>query len=371
MEIYIGVILSFILSLISGLVVIPLIIKFCIKHRLFDQPNMRKVHTTAIPRLGGICFFPIALIALVMALVFVNITRVDNTTLTLSVWTLNFFISLLTIYVLGFLDDILGLDAKIKFAVQTLAASLLPLSGLYLHSFEGLFGIGEVHWLVGALLSILIVVYICNAINLIDGIDGLAGCLSIIAFGGFLVMFMAHGLIVYSALIAAMIGVLTAYVRFNLFGSEQHRTKIFMGDAGSLSIGFTLAFLFLKNTAPFPTGNLTEPEQLVMTCSLFVVPAFDVLRVSVARIRHRLSIFTADKNHIHHKLMRAGLNQHQALIAIIAFAIAVVAVDALIVSLVNPNIVLLLDIIMWILYNFIIDKTIQKLGGESFLLPNQ
>lgn len=369
MNIYLVVIGALLLSLISGLIVIPKVIRYCTKHDLFDQYNARKLHKTAIPRLGGICFLPIAVLAL--AIVIVCLINGDATqTVSLNIWTLAFFWGQLTVYLLGFIDDIIGIKAKTKFVIQIIAASLLPFSGLYLHSLGGILGIYEIHWIIGSLLSIFIIVYICNAINLIDGIDGLAAGLSIIAFSGFLIMFMASGMIVYSALIASIIGVLTAYFRFNVFGSEQRQTKIFMGDAGSLSIGFTLAFLFLK-ASTLPSSNfLFGQERLIMACSLLAVPVFDVVRVSICRIRHHVSIFTPDKNHIHHKLLRAGLNQHQALVAIISFAVLIIIVNALIVKILNPTIILSINIVIWLFFNHCINRSIKKLGRRTFLRPS-
>lgn len=370
MSILIFVLSAFLASFLLGLAIIPIIIRFCIKHRLFDEPNARKVHNNAIPRLGGICFLPIALIALLLVMFYDAIVGyTHNGTITVSLWTISFFISLTIIYILGFVDDIVGLDAKLKFGVQNVAAMILPLTGLKFYTFGGLLGIGELNWIVGFAFSVFVIVFICNAINLIDGIDGLSAGISIISLVGFLVLFVSAGIETYSVLIAALIGVLCAYLRFNLFGSEKRRTKIFMGDAGSLSVGFILAFLLLKATAPYPVGLMKSDGILISACSFLVVPVFDVIRVSLARLMHKRGIFSPDKNHIHHKLLRSGMNQYQALVTILTFAIAVIIVDAVLVDRVNPNVILGLDILLWLAFNWCINKAIRKRGQEPFLIP--
>lgn len=370
MSILIFVLLAFLASLLLGLAIIPVIIRFCIKHRLFDEPNARKVHRNAIPRLGGICFLPIAMIALLGVMFYDSVGGyMHNSSITVSLWTVSFFISLAIIYILGFVDDIVGLDAKLKFGVQTFAAAILPLTGLKFYTFGGLLGIGELNCVFGFLFSVFVIVFICNAINLIDGIDGLSAGLAIISLVGFLVLFMSAGVETYSVLIAAFIGVLCAYLRFNLFGSEKRRTKIFMGDAGSLSVGFILAFLLLKATAPYPVGIMKSDGILISACSFLVVPVFDVIRVSLARLSHKRGIFSPDKNHIHHKLLRTGMNQYQALVTILAFAIFVIVVDAVLVDRVNPNVILALDVLLWLVFNWHINKAIRKRGKEPFLMP--
>ena len=134
----------------------------------------------------------------------------------------------------GIVDDILGLSPLIKFIVQIIAACALPLSGLYINNMYGFFGIHEIPYYIGFPLTVLTIVFIDNAINLIDGIDGLAASLSIIALSGFLYMFIVQNVWSYSILIAGLIGVLVAFMYFNLFGSAENNRKIFMGDSGSL-----------------------------------------------------------------------------------------------------------------------------------------
>ena len=219
MNIYIYyVIFAFIISLISGAVLIPVIIKFCRKHKLYDLPDTRKLHNTMIPRLGGIAFLPSMLFAFIMSLLVLSHV-LGGMEVTIGLWSCVFIVSIFIIYSVGVIDDLIGLGPKVKFLAQTLSALLLPLSGLYINNLYGFLGIWDVPFYIGAPLTVFVLVYIDNAINLIDGIDGLAGGLAVISLLGFLFCFMREGVWAYSVLIAGLIGVLTAYLYFNVFGN--------------------------------------------------------------------------------------------------------------------------------------------------------
>ena len=308
------------MSIVCGFIFIPLILNFCEKKGLYDLPNERKVHKNAIPRLGGISFMPSMLVAFVAALL-----MSDNYTgerqVTMSLWSCFFLVSLLLIYGVGIIDDLTGLGAKTKFTVQIMAACLMPLSGLYINNLYGFCGINEIPAWVGMPLTVFIIVFIDNAINLIDGIDGLAGGLSFLALGGFLLCFVREGLFTYSILIAGLMGVLVPYLYFNVLGSVEKKQKIFMGDSGSLTLGFILGFLFIKFAMDNPNVMPFRKDSLLLSFTMLIVPMIDVVRVVIARTLHRRPLFQADKNHIHHKLMRAGMTQHQALVTILLLAL--------------------------------------------------
>ena len=183
------IIIAFLASVGSGVILIPLILDFCKRKGLYDIPNARKLHKNAIPRLGGISFIPSMLLAF-----FIAITLFDGLSnkqhIIISTWSIAFFISLVLIYIVGVIDDPIGLTAKVKFPVQIAAAMLLPLAGLRINDFYGLFGIHEIPFVISILITIFAVVYITNAINLIDGIDGLCSGLSV--FGTWRISVLLH-----------------------------------------------------------------------------------------------------------------------------------------------------------------------------------
>ena len=350
---------AFLVSLICGLVFTPLILDFCKRKRLYDIPNERKIHKNATPRLGGISFFPSMLTAFIIVLLFTPI--VEQNTLPVNIWSAVFLMGLVVIYIIGIVDDLVGLKATSKFLVQIATACLLPFVGLYINNLYGLFGIHEIPYWIGVPLTVFIIVFIDNAINLIDGIDGLAAGLSLLALAGFLAYFMYHGVYVYtySIIIAGMMGALTAFAYFNLFGKAERNTKIFMGDSGSLSLGFTLGFLATKcavdNTNIWPT----RPEAIIVPLTLLFVPTADVVRVTLFRLRHHKSLFDADKNHIHHKLMRTGMNQHQALFCILALATLYIVMNGLLYMVLQPTFIVIIDIVCYCLVNICINKKMK------------
>ncbi len=362
--------LAFILSLCCGMISTPLIQNYCKKKKLYDLPNSRKVHRSAIPRLGGISFLPSMLMAFLAAtLTFNTFTGVSE--VTFSLWSLYFLISLLLIYVVGIVDDVFGLGASMKFLVQILASSLLPLSGLYINNLYGLFGVHDIPYWIGAPLTIFIIVFICNSINLIDGIDGLAGGLSFIALGGFLFCFINEDVWLYCVLIAGLMGVVLSFLYFNIFGNPEKGRKIFMGDSGSLTLGFILGFLAVKYSMDNPNVMFWRPDCLLLSYTFLIVPILDVIRVSTLRFFHHKPIFFADKNHIHHKLMRAGMNQHQALVTILTLAVFYIILNVTLNSCVDTEIVLALDILVWLVFHQVINFAIRKSGKPVFVGSKQ
>ena len=351
-------IIAFVASVICGFVFIPRILNFCKKKNLYDIPNERKVHKNAIPRLGGISFIPSMLVAFFVTLGLITVQ--GDHEVTMSLWSVYFFIGLMMIYTVGLIDDILGLTPINKFIVQILSACALPISGLYFNNFYGFCGINEIPYYLGMPLTVFVVVFIVNAMNLIDGIDGLSGCLSMLALAGFLYSFAIQGMWYYVILIAGLMGVLVPFLYFNIFGDAEKNRKIFMGDAGSLSLGFILAFLCVK----FAMDNqLVMPYRrngMLLSYTLLLVPLFDVVRVSLVRLYHHKSIFIADKNHIHHKLMRAGLTQHQTLIVILMLAIFFIVINHILTRCCIFTCDILIDIVIWVIFHQVLNLLIKR-----------
>lgn len=213
------ILLAFVLSLIFGIVIIPQITSFCKKKNLYDLPNVRKVHSISIPRMGGTCFMPCMIVAALFSVLVYRITKSEQ--LTMSLWSFMFLVSIILVYTVGLIDDIVGVAPRVKFLVQILAASLMPFSGLYINNLYGFMGIETIPFYIGAPLTVFVIVFVDNALNLIDGIDGLAGGLSVLSLIGFLYCFQREGLFVYSVLIAGLIGVVVSFLYYNLYGGKN------------------------------------------------------------------------------------------------------------------------------------------------------
>lgn len=351
---------AFILSMVCGVVFTPIILDYCKRKKIYDIPNERKIHTYAIPRMGGISFFPSMVLAFAVCLVI--ITSYADLDHPLTIWSASFLVGLAIMYFTGIIDDLIGLSATTKFIAQICAATLLPLSGLYINNLYGLFGIYEMPAMVGIPLTIFVIVFIDNAINLIDGIDGLAASVSLLALGGFLVYFCQYGVFTntYTILAAGMMGALVAFLYFNLFGSAEKNTKIFMGDSGSLSLGFTLGFLSIKSAMDVSYIWPLRPEALLVPLTLLFVPVADVVRVTFYRLFHHQPLFDADKNHIHHKLMRAGLTQHQALVLILVFIITINLLTYVLYHTLSTTTILIVNIVMYCMLNIAINLKINS-----------
>lgn len=358
-------ILAFILSAAFGFVFIPQIMNFCMKKKLYDIPNERKVHKNAVPRLGGVSFLPCMVIATLIALIALSYSYGGHKVM-INTWALSFAIGLLMIYAVGLVDDLIGLSAWPKFIVQIIAASLIPFSNLYINDFYGFCGITYLPFYIGAPLTVFILVFIMNSMNLIDGIDGLSGSLSLIALIGFFYCFYREGLTVYCILIAGMAGVIASFLYFNIWGDPKKNRKIFMGDSGSLTIGYILGILLVKFSMNNPQVMPYRRDSMLIAVTLLIVPTFDVARVIIVRMFHHKPIFQADKNHIHHKLMRTGMTQHQALCTILLIAIFFIALNVILFKLTFATVIIFVDILLYILLQYAIDYFIRRNGKEPY-----
>lgn len=358
--------IAFVCSCLGGCITIPMVMDFCKNKGLYDIPNARKIHNNAIPRLGGIVFLPCVFIGCIIVFALAQLS--GESQVTLSLWTVYFAIGIAAIYITGFVDDVIGLNATTKLLVQLAASSTLPFSGLYINNLYGFCGIYEIPYVAGFIFTVVVMAFISNAINLIDGIDGQASGITIIALCGFIYAFAKWGVWYYVIMIAALMGVLVAYTYFNIFGDIKKNRKIFMGDTGSLSIGFLLAFLGLKLSMLNPGLATTyDGNGLLTAFTLLIVPVFDAFRVAIVRIKNRRSPVAPDKNHIHHKLMRAGLSQHQTLCVTICLAIVYIAINWLLNTFMSITVIVVTDIVVYILFHWILDKVITRRGQKAEL----
>ena len=209
-------------------------------------------------------------------------------------------------------------------------------------------------------LTVLIIVAIINAINLIDGIDGLASGLSSVALVFYGVWFFLTGYPFYSMISFATAGVLVPFFYYNVFGDPNHQKKIFMGDTGSLTIGLIICFLSLKLALFVPLTDPDMPNPLVLAFAPLIVPCFDVVRVYLYRIRHGRNPFVADRNHIHHKLLNAGLKQRIAMLTIVCYSAAVTFANIALSPMVPVTLLVVADILVWVLPNMALSRYIFR-----------
>jgi len=284
------------LSLVST----PLIIALATKKGWFDDQNdPRKIHTGSIPRLGGIAIFLSFLTAMgLMAAVGIG----------------GFGLSMLpvglagvSIFLVGLVDDFRGLRARFKFALQLLCAVVVVAAGFrfqYLPLPSGNVDIGIFSWP----LTIFWIVGISNAINMIDGMDGLAGGISLIAAGSFGTLYLALGEKAPAAAGLALAGAIVGFLFYNM-----PKARIFMGDSGSLFLGFTLALLPLIGAGKHP-----REFSVFAAATVLAIPIFDVFAAIIRRTKRRKHVMSPDREHLHHKLLDLGLEPRHILAMVYA-----------------------------------------------------
>lgn len=358
------IIAAFITAVILGRIIIPNILVISMRKRLFDEPDARKIHKRPIPRLGGVTFFPV----IVFTLCTFTAIHLFKGHFVYNIITLNtaremlFLISGLTLlYIVGIADDLVGVRYRKKFVVQIISAAIFPIAGLYINSFYGLFGINEIDPIIGIPFTMLLVVFITNAINLIDGIDGLASGLSMVALVVFGVIFVHFQSWLYALLAFVSVGVIIPFFSYNVFGNADRGRKIFMGDTGSLTLGYILSFFVIRFCMHEPNSMMqVQGSPVLIAFSVLMVPCLDVVRVVLRRARNRKPLFLPDKTHIHHKFLAMGFSPRRALITIQIMSACFCAFTMGALDFMNNTVIFIIDIATWTLLNVWFDKIINK-----------
>lgn len=319
--------LGFATALSISAYAIPIIIKVAFIRKLYDKPGGRKTHKRFIPNLGGIAIFA------GFVLSFVCWTNFSD-----SLYLQYLILGLIILHFLGVKDDIVPLTPYKKLIGQIIAAAVLVGPGRFrINDLHGIFGIYQLSDPVSIGLSIFAVILLINSFNLIDGIDGLAGGISLLISLLFSYLFWKSGL--HNILIAsvALAGALVGFLFYN-----RQPARIFMGDAGSMCIGYLMAafsFQFVDSAAVAQNGLFQHNPAILV--AFFIVPLFDTLRVFTIRILHKKSPFEADSNHIHHKLLALGLSHGKASITLTLINLSFIAVAYLLQGI-NPNLFILI-----------------------------
>jgi UDP-N-acetylmuramyl pentapeptide phosphotransferase/UDP-N-acetylglucosamine-1-phosphate transferase len=285
--------LCYVTAFVLTLLFIPPVMLMVNRFKLFDSPNERKEHIEPTPTFGGIAIFAGTITSLIFWFQFYNHPAI-----------ITFFLSMIIILVVGVMDDLRDLAARYKLIIEASLATLLAISGIRITSMGGLFGITELHIVAQYTITVLTIVGITNALTLIDGIDGLAGGLgfmSLVTLGIFLTLSKD---INYALIAFALAGSLLGFLYFNF-----NPAKIFMGDTGSLFMGFVIAVLcvqLMKINAINPIPVV--PNIYVFTLGIVFIPVFDTLRVFGTRLWNGRSPFSPDKTHIHHLITNKGFS---------------------------------------------------------------
>ena len=286
-------VMPFIVAMVVTMVCLPALVRLAVKWLMVDHPGARKVHSIAIPRVGGVAM---ACGVFIASLFTINLQSAD-------IW---FLAAAAVLTIFGALDDRFDLDYRVKFIGQLAAVAIVVAAGDV--RFQSI-ALDDLLWLPGWLsvpITVVFLVGITNAVNLADGLDGLAGgttflCLCAVA------LLSSVGLPgSTTALTLAFAGAVLGFLRFNTYPAS-----VFMGDAGSQLLGFSIGVLSIR-----ATQSASSEISAAIPILLLAVPILDTLSVMVQRIAEGRSPFSPDKNHIHHKLLAMGFGHHEAVMLI-------------------------------------------------------
>ena len=288
--------ISLIGSFLLVYIIIPKITWVVTSRELIDHPDERSAHIKPTPTMAGFSFF----ITIVILLFFIKEWDTDCI-------SINYLAGLSLIFGIGLKDDLVLATPKAKLLGEIVAISfLIVCSAIELQTLDGFLGIYKIPFVLSVLLIMLLFLTIINSYNLIDGIDGLASIIGIVVFSVYGLIFYVTGLFFYFLLSLGLIGILLSYLKYNF----SHTKKIFMGDTGSLIIGFSMGFLTLKiltmEASLFSHFAFQPENKLFVIAAILSIPLFDLFRVIGIRLLNGKSPFYPDRNHIHHVLVDYG-----------------------------------------------------------------
>lgn len=351
---WIVVIFGLLMAFVITWVAIPPIVYTARLKNMGAAPNGRTSHENIIPTLGGIAVFAGFVVSTV---IFAG---------SYFKYELQYIISgLIIVFFIGIKDDITITDPWKKMAGQIISVAIIAvLADIRINNFYGLFEIYRIPYIPSVLFTIFVFLTIINGFNLIDGIDGLATGIGILTSTVFGFWFLMTENIALTILSFSLAGSLSAFFYFNVFSVKN---KLFLGDTGSLVIGFVIAVLacsFLQNdTAVTGTGYIQSAPAVAI--GILIVPLFDTLRVFVIRLFQGKSPFTADRQHLHHHILKLGITHLQATLILISANLVFIALSY---SLQGIGIIRLTVVILGLatLMSYILHVLVKKKTSEKF-----
>jgi len=329
-----------------------LIKKFAFKNNICAKPNHRSIHQKRVPLLGGVAIFGAFLLSFSIIWIFAgpNLAHLIREIFV-------FLLGGLLILFVGIYDDIKGAHWFEKFVVQFIAGSIVVLFGYKISVIINPFGGAVALGVFSVPITLLWIVFITNALNLIDGLDGLAAGISFIAACLMLFISLWFGNIASAFPAAILAGSLLAFLIFNF-----NPAKIFLGDSGSLFLGFMLACFSINGTFRDSTG-----VAMLIPIIVLGIPITDTLLAFIRRLRKGAHPFVADQEHIHHKLLTLGMTHKQAVLCINFISLLWGSIAVVILISKSPYSMFLLFLILAMIF-----WGIKKMGFvQYFLIRNK
>lgn len=295
----------------------PFVLRYAIRHNIVDNPNARKLQRTPVPVFGGVAVFMGVLPAVVITGIFFN----DFPTTTVNLCAITVMLAI------GVWDDRRDISAIFRFIVEIMIVFLMMLAtGCFIDDFHGLWGIHDIPEYVAWPLSIFAGVGIINAINLIDGVNGYSSGYVIVSCLLFAAFFFHCGMITLAGLALIGVGALIPFFLHNVFGGKS---KMFIGDGGTLMMGTAIAFFVAYCLSSGSTVKELEARNfglIAFTLAVLSIPVFDTLRVMSVRMLRHLSPFHPDKTHLHHLFIDMGFSHSGTTMAILSMNITTVLI---------------------------------------------
>ncbi len=348
----------FLVAMACSWAVIPSILHVARARHLYDDiGHFRKQHDHGIPRLGGVAMFlSFALSALICSAIDYRfpVTYI--------------LAAAIILFIMGIKDDLSGVNPSTKLLVQIIAALILVLWGdVRLTSMYGVLDIYELPYTLSCILSVLVIIMVVNAFNLIDGIDGLAGVTGIVTNVSFVALFTYMHQYNLALISVIMVGAIAGFLRFNLTPA-----KIFMGDTGSLFIGLISVVMAIKFIEVNKFTHINTPliySAPAIAVAILIGPVFDTLRIFFIRIVNGVPPFTADRNHIHHRMLKLGFNHLQTTCILALLNIITIGITLIFSTLGNYTLIFMIFLIS-MLFNWAVTFLIRSKERENIALRN-
>jgi len=324
----------FLLAFLLVYLLVPVAIRVCLKYGFLDTPSRRKVHTKAMPRLGGVAVVISFVIALLCALALDGAFRV-----VFAPKLTGFLSAILIIFILGVWDDIKGTKAVVKLFFQCIAALILFYSGLKIYVFTNPFGPGELQlpFFLSLFITMFWIIGMINAINIIDGLDGLAS--GIVLISGIFIL--CAGIYLNTTVTVILLSILCGCA-FGFLFFNFPPAKIFLGDTGSMFLGLVLATTGLAGLQ----YKVVTTVALIIPVTVLAIPVYDTILSIWRRILNKSSIFIADKKHLHHRFLQFGLPQKQVVVIFYFLTLYFGVISFLFVLIPNEYALLLLFLLV-------------------------
>lgn len=357
-------ILVFVVAFAVVLYSTPALIKVAVLKRLIDSPSEeRKIHKRSIPTIGGIIIYAATLFSYSLWFSVDDLHQYDLIFQSIKEFKLLVATSLVLFFV-GVKDDIIGTAAVKKLFAHIIVALILVLMGdIRITGLHGIFGVEEIPYWGSVFLSLFTYIVVVNAFNLIDGVDGLAAGVGFIAACAFGVWFIFAKDYALASLAFSLAGALLGFLVFNFAPA-----RIFMGDSGSLIIGMFICVLAIK-LIEYPVERLDSfwitISKPVYAIAALIYPLIDTLRIFIIRASKGQSPFTADKNHIHHRLLECGYGHAKTVIIIYVFTLFTLGASILSYLFNNPNISLFAVIVCGLSFVLVVLSLKRRKKRES------